>query len=285
MSSGPEAIASLLQIMARLRDPENGCPWDIKQTFSSIVPSTLEETYELVDAIEQADYQQISEELGDVLFQVLFYSRMAQEAGQFDFADVANQLSDKLLRRHPHVFPQGRLDSYASQGSRPDESEVKRSWEAIKAQERADKTLHGLLDDIPRALPAINRAGKLQKRAAAVAFDFASRAEVFAKIREELCELEQACEQGDRQGESDELGDVFFSLVNLARHLDHDPETSLRKANQRFETRFRYIEARLQEAGLEPATAGLQRMDELWEEAKSREHQDSPAPVGDKMRL
>jgi len=261
-------IGRLLSIMAKLRDPVSGCPWDLKQTFQTIVPSTLEECYELADAIELEQYDQVKEELGDVLFQVVFYSQLGKEEGLFDFDDIVAVLCEKLLRRHPHVFPGGSLEGKPAKDSQLTEVEVTHNWEAIKAEERAAKTLHGLLDDIPLALPALKRAYKIQKRVAGVGFDFPALENVFEKIKEELVELEQACVCANSEQISDELGDLLFSVINLARFLKVDPESSLRCCNRRFEKRFSYIENALSEMGMDPDSASMDIMDALWDEAK-----------------
>lgn len=263
------SIDDLLALMARLRDPENGCPWDLQQTFQTIVPSTLEECYELADAIEHEDYAHVREELGDVLFQVIFYSQMGSERDLFRFDDVVHGLVDKLLRRHPHVFADGTIEG-AAKAADIDEAEVKRRWEAIKAEERAQKTRHGVLDDVPLAMPAIVRAQKLQKRAANVGFDWPSVQPVFDKLREEIAEIEQALEHGTPDDVEDEVGDLLFVVVNLARHLQVDAETALRRSNQKFERRFRFIEQQLASAGKTPAQSSLLEMDSLWDLAKSR---------------
>lgn len=261
------SIDDLLAVMKRLRDPENGCPWDLQQTFQSIVPSTLEECYELADAIEHEDYVHVREELGDVLFQVIFYSQMGAERELFRFGDVVHGLVDKLLRRHPHVFADGAIDGIAKPS---DIEEVKQHWEAIKAQERAQKTRHGVLDDVPLAMPAIVRAQKLQKRAANVGFDWPSAEPVFGKLREEIAEIEAALAQGTADEVEDEIGDLLFVVVNLARHLQVDAETALRRSNGKFERRFRFIEQQLSDAGKTPAQSSLLEMDTLWDAAKAR---------------
>jgi ATP diphosphatase len=261
------SIDDLLRVMARLRDPENGCPWDLQQTFQTIVPSTLEECYELADAIEHEDYAHVREELGDVLFQVIFYSQMGAERDLFRFGDVVHGLVDKLLRRHPHVFADGTIEGVAQPS---DIEDVKQRWEAIKAEERAQKTRHGVLDDVPLAMPAIVRAQKLQKRAANVGFDWPSAEPVFGKLREEIAEIEEALAQGTADEVEDEVGDLLFVVVNLARHLQVDAETALRRSNQKFERRFRFIEQQLSDAGKTPAQSSLLEMDTLWDAAKER---------------
>jgi ATP diphosphatase len=217
--SEPVQIERLLGIVRRLRDPDQGCPWDVGQTFQSIVPHTLEEAYELADAIESNDFDQIREEAGDVLFQVMFYAQMADEKQRFNFADVVDGLSKKLIRRHPHVFSQ---NGNAQQEAPIAVSDVSDSWEKIKRTERQRKHQSGILDDIPLNLPALTRAQKIQKRAARVGFDWADVAGVFEKIEEEICELKEALVEGEKAAIESELGDVLFCVVNLARHLDFD---------------------------------------------------------------
>lgn len=262
ISSG-SAVEGLLEIMRALRDPVTGCPWDLRQDFDSIVPFTIEETYELAAAIAAKDPAQICDELGDVLFQVVFYAQIASEKSLFDFADVASAISAKLVRRHPHVFD--------AQGEVPvTEAEVKERWEAIKEQERSLKNQNGILDDVPLALPSLSRAQKLQKRAAAVGFDWPDLAGVFAKVEEEIAELEEAVEQGDAVAIEDEVGDVFLTVVNLARHLNVDAEAAVRKANSRFESRFQLMEIASEADGsrLRDEDPGL--LEQRWQTAKQR---------------
>lgn len=257
-------LDDLRELMRCLRDPELGCPWDLKQSYETIVPHTLEECFELVDAIESGDKAQICQELGDVLFQVIFYSQLAEEARDFSYADVVDGIVRKLLRRHPHVFPDGVLEKPA--GRRDiSESEIKRRWEEIKSEERAGKAQHGVLDDIPKALPSLSRAQKLQKRAAGVGFDWSSVEGVLDKFDEERAELAAAMTSGDRGQQAEELGDILFTAVNLARHLDFDAETLLRSANRKFEKRFQHMEdAASGRMGEQSPTA----LDVLWEQAK-----------------
>ncbi|WP_341503262.1 nucleoside triphosphate pyrophosphohydrolase [Gallaecimonas sp. GXIMD4217] len=259
-------IDRLKAIMARLRDPEGGCPWDLQQSFQTIVPHTLEEAYEVADAIERGDRSDIKEELGDLLFQVIFYARLGEEEGAFDFDAIASAVSDKLERRHPHVF--GELEV-------GDETEVLSNWEAIKSEERREKGLSELpsaLDDVPLALPALTRAAKLQKRAARTGFDWAELAPVLAKIHEEIDEVKQEVEQGvSREALEEELGDLLFAVVNLNRHLRVDPESALRRANQKFERRFRGIERRVFEAGQQMSELDLAALDAHWEAVKATE--------------
>ncbi len=269
MSRAQYTVADLLQVMQRLRDPECGCPWDLKQDFRSIVPSTLEECYELAAAIEHGDYPHVAEELGDVLFQVVFYARLGEEQDLFSFASIVDTLVDKLLRRHPHVFADGRIDGVVDQ--RVDVAQVKRSWEAIKQTERASRAQTGVLDDVPVALPALPRAQKLQKRAALVGFDWQDTGAVLAKVDEEVDELRAALDAGSDSEIAAEMGDVLFSCVNLARHLGLDAEAVLRQASTRFESRFRDMEATAAAAG-RPDLAELtaDELDQLWLAAKRR---------------
>jgi ATP diphosphatase len=261
------SLDDLLYLMSRLRDPQDGCPWDRAQDFASIVPHTIEESYELADAIETADFKHIKEELGDVLFQVIFYAQLGQEQQQFDFGEIVSGLVDKLIRRHPHVFPEGTLASRV--GVQTTETpQVKQAWEAIKTAERKDKEQYGILDDVPVSLPALSRAAKLQKRAARAGFDWQQTDDILLKLKEELAELEQARSEQDEAAIHHEVGDIIFCCVNLARRLNVDPEASLRGCNQRFEQRFRYIEQQLQKQGSSPEKASLEEMDQLWNQAK-----------------
>ena len=265
------ALADLLAVMQRLRDPEQGCPWDLQQDFASIAPHTLEECYELVDAIERGDFAQVREELGDVLFQVVFYAQLGREQQRFTFDELVHGLVDKLLRRHPHVFPEGGLDGGATAASETPVEQVGRTWERIKQEERAAKQQHGVLDDVPLALPALSRAAKLQKRAARVGFDWQGWRDVIAKMQEEQAELIDAIEGGDPDEIADELGDLLFCGVNLARFLDVDPEAALRACNRKFERRFRFIEQALAAEGRSLEQASLAEMDALWDAAKTQE--------------
>ena len=249
-------IQDLINIMAALRDPETGCPWDRQQTLESIIPYTLEEIYELVDAMERDSLDDARDELGDLLFHIVFYSHMASEAGAFDFTDVVTGVCEKLRRRHPHVFAGQRVDTA---------EEVKRNWEKMKREEGGGD----YLGNIARALPALQRAEKLQKRAARAGFDWDDPAPVLAKLEEEINELKrEIAGSSERSRLQSELGDVFFAATNLARHLQVNPETALREANNRFEQRFRFIQTRLEEEGEDLESASLERMEELWEEAK-----------------
>lgn len=258
-------ISDLLYLMTRLRDPQSGCPWDIAQDYASIAPSTLEEAYEVVDAIEKGDFSHLQEELGDLLFQVIFYSQLGKEEGRFGFGDVVSTLVAKLIRRHPHVFPAGTLESKVeNRAFLP--AEVKARWEAIKQEERAAKGKQGLLADVPLNLPALTRAAKLQKRAASVGFDWDSVHGPIAKVREELIEVEEALMGDSREAVAEEIGDLLFAVVNIARYLKLDSEQLLRQANQKFETRFGFMEAN---AGKPLNQASLDEMNQLWDQAKA----------------
>lgn len=267
-------LDDLLQLMARLRHPEHGCPWDLKQSYASIVPYTLEEAYEVADAIERGDFDHLPGELGDLLFQVVYYSQLAAEEGRFGFAEVVDGITTKLIRRHPHVFPDG--DLYAApDAARLEEAAVKQRWEELKAEERAAKAAApeqlSLLDDVPQALPALSRAAKLQKRAAQVGFDWPEALPVLDKVREELDEVLEAMSENDPQAIAEELGDLLFAVANLARHLKVEPEAALRAANGKFERRFRFIEQALREAGRPIENCSLDELDALWGEAKKQE--------------
>lgn len=259
MSDKVYDLADLLKIMSQLRDPESGCPWDKEQTFESIVPSTIEECYELADAIAKGDMPHVKEELGDVLFQVVFYSQLGKEQGDFDFHSVVDTLASKLVRRHPHVFGDAEAKNTI---------DVKNRWEAIKQAERDEKQQTRLLDDVPIALPAMTRAVKLQKRTARVGFDWENWADVLPKIDEERQELQEALDEDDSAAIEHELGDMLFALTNLARKLKLDPETCLRKTNERFEARFNHIEDSLIAEGKSLEDASLIEMDQRWDEAK-----------------
>ena len=256
-----DGIQSLLDIMRQLRDPDSGCPWDLKQNFHTIVPYTIEETYELADAIAAEDFVQIRDELGDVLFQVVFYAQMASEQALFTFEDVVDGIAEKLLRRHPHVFA-------VTGGQRVSESEVKRRWEQIKVEERQQKNQRGTLDDVPMALPALSRSQKLQKRAASVGFDWSELDAVRGKVDEELGELAEAVSEGDSAAIESEVGDIFLAMVNLARHLGVDAEAALRHANRRFEDRFSLMETEAERDGSQLCEESLERLEERWQAAK-----------------
>ncbi|MFJ7811728.1 nucleoside triphosphate pyrophosphohydrolase [Pseudomonas asiatica] len=266
-------LEDLLHLMARLRDPQYGCPWDLKQNYASIVPHTIEEAYEVADTIERGDFEHLQGELGDLLFQVVYYSQLAREEGRFEFDGVVDSITRKLIRRHPHVFPTGELYAPVDTPSLSD-AQVKSRWEEIKAEERAEKSQPeqlSLLDDIPAALPALSRAAKLQKRAATVGFDWPAALPVLDKVREELDEVLQAMADGDADALEDEIGDLLFAAVNLARHLKHDPEHALRRANRKFERRFRFIEQALRDSGRPIEDCNLDELDALWGEAKRQE--------------
>ncbi|MGC4012296.1 MAG: nucleoside triphosphate pyrophosphohydrolase [Pseudomonas sp.] len=267
-------LDDLLYLMARLRDPQHGCPWDLKQSYATIVPYTLEEAYEVADAIERGDFDHLREELGDLLFQVVYYAQLAREEGRFEFDAVVDGITSKLIRRHPHVFPDG--DLYGEPDpAKLEEAAVKQRWEELKAEERAAKAAEpvqlSLLDDVPNALPALSRAAKLQKRASQVGFDWADALPVVDKVREELDEVLEAMAGGDTEAQAEEVGDLLFVVVNLARKLKVDPETALRAANAKFERRFRYIETALRDQGRTLEDSNLEEMDELWGAAKRDE--------------
>lgn len=255
-------IESVIKIMERLRDPQNGCPWDLQQNFQSIAPYTIEEAYEVADAIEHNDPDELCLELGDLLFQVVFHSRLAQEQGWFDFEDVVAAIRQKLIQRHPHVFSDASVESAQAQSQ---------AWEKHKQRERENKNYASQLDGIAKNLPALNRAYKLQKRAANVNFDWDDAQDVIKKVNEEIAELEQAVKAKDTQNTREELGDLLFSVVNLTRHLDVDPETALRSANQKFERRFRKLEQRLKSTGKSIEALTIKDLNAVWDELKSEE--------------
>ena len=272
MSESRYSLSDLLRVMERLRNPHGGCPWDLRQDFSTIVPSTLEECYELVQAIEHEDSPHIAEELGDVLFQVVFYAQLGREKNLFCFDDIVDTLVKKLIRRHPHVFAQGQIEGVVSQTASV--QQVKASWEAIKHWERSARAQPGVLDDVPVALPALPRAQKLQKRAAAVNFDWPDAAAALDKLQEEVDELREAINARDVSAVADEMGDVLFSQVNVARLLGVDAETCLRRAATRFEQRFRHMEAAARDSGLALDRMTATALDALWESAKRDLHRD-----------
>ncbi|MDQ4061957.1 MAG: nucleoside triphosphate pyrophosphohydrolase [Pseudomonadota bacterium] len=268
-------IRILLDIMARLRTPETGCPWDLAQSFETIAPYTIEEAYEVADAIERRDMAELPDELGDLLLQVVFHARMAEEAGLFDFGDVVERITTKMVRRHPHVFGESRADSSA---------EVRRSWEAIKAEEKAAKPPKARLDGesrtlagVPVGLPGLTRAVKLQEKASRVGFDWNDPKLVVEKIREEADELESAAARAPSPEIEEEVGDLLFAVANLARHLKVDPEAALRRANLKFMRRFAAIERSLAAQGRLPKDSTLEEMDALWDEAKRLERQGEAA--------
>ena len=254
-------IQQLLDIMIRLRDPEKGCPWDQKQSYQSIVPHTLEEAYEVADAIESGDFDGLRDELGDLLFQIVFYAQLAKEESRFDFSDIVDAISDKLIRRHPHVFADMSFDNAEQQTAH---------WEATKAQERMGKKKEILsqLDGVVKGLPALSLARKLQSRAARVGFDWPSAQGVFAKLEEEANECREAWD--DDQARSEELGDLLFTCVNLSRHADVDPEQALRMANQKFEQRFRMMETIANQSGEQLEELSESHWEALWEQAKQK---------------
>jgi nucleoside triphosphate diphosphatase len=266
-SSQTPDLVRLIDIMARLRDPVTGCPWDRAQSFATIAPYTIEEAYEVAEACERGDAASLKEELGDLLFQVVFHARMAEEAGLFGFNDVAAAIADKMLRRHPHVFGEAVIADAAAQTM---------AWEEHKAAERQAKvastgTRPSALDGVGAALPALSRAEKLQRRAARIGFDWPEAAPVLDKIEEEIAELRQAIAEGDQAHIADEIGDLLFAVVNLARHAATDPEQALRAACRKFERRFRRVEALLAESGLSPEAVGLDVLEAQWQRAKAEE--------------
>ncbi len=259
-------IDRLLAIMKQLRHPENGCPWDKKQTFATIAPYTLEETYEVLDAIAREDFDDLRGELGDLLFQVVFYAQMAEEEGRFDFDKVCAAIADKLERRHPHVF--SNMEQHQNEGAHL------ASWEARKSEERKSKDQHSALDDIPLGMPALMRAHKIQKRCSAVGFDWNTLGPVLDKVHEELDEVMEEAHQAvvSKERLEEEVGDLLFASVNLARHLSTNAEMALAKANLKFERRFRQVEAILSEQGFAPGEASLEQMEAAWQQVKRQEY-------------
>lgn len=277
-------IARLIEIMARLRDPHTGCPWDVEQTFATIAPYTIEEAYEVADAIERGDMVDLADELGDLLLQTVYHAQMAQEGGHFEFGDVVYAITRKMIRRHPHVFGDERVRG---------QKLAKGIWEKIKAQEKAERAAAhrasgaegadnapSILDEVPRALPALTRALKLQKRAATVGFDWDTAPPVLAKIREEFEEIAERVEQGDEVGIAEEFGDLLFAMVNLARHLDVEPEAALEATNLKVIGRFRAIEQRLAAQGSSVDEATLEQMDAIWDAIKAEEKAKKPGQSG-----
>jgi len=257
-------VPRLLEIMRRLRDPQSGCPWDIEQDFASIAPYTIEEAYEVADAIERGSMEELQGELGDLLLQVVYHAQMAEEAGAFSFADVVEGISEKMVRRHPHVFGDESRDKSAAQQTA--------DWETVKAAERAKRGEDAsVLDGVAVGLPALTRAVKLQKRAARVGFDWPDMGQVIDKIAEEAAELHEAVGAADPAHIAEEYGDLAFVMANLARHLELDPEEVLRAANRKFIRRFKAVEAELRAIGKEPETSDLEEMDRLWDEVKARD--------------
>lgn len=267
------SIRELQRLMERLRDPDTGCPWDLKQTYQSIAPFTLEECLELIDALEQNDFDHVEEELGDLLFQVIFYAQLGKEEGRFDFDTVVSRITTKLLRRHPHVFKDGDLEGVIT--DRASITSIKTNWEAEKAAERAARSQQSAMDDIPMTLSALARAQKLQKRGASLGYDFSSSDGVLSRLDDELNELSRACENHDPEEIENELGDVLFTVVNLARHLKVDAEASLRKANRRFEQRVRRAESAAIDAGSRLQDESVERLEERWSAAKAEERKDN----------
>lgn len=264
-TSPARAFLKLIDVMSRLRTPVSGCPWDLEQTYSTIAPYTIEEAYEVADAIERRDMADLKEELGDLLFQVVFHSQMAAEDGAFDIADVTNAIADKMVRRHPHVFE--------SPDDRSADDQT-HAWERIKADERASKASHGsasALDGVAISLPALLRAEKLQNRAARVGFDWTEAEPIFDKLTEETQEVRDAIQSGIRDDIEDELGDLLFVAANLSRRLDVDPEQALRRANAKFERRFRTMEAEARADGVIFADLGLDAQEAYWQRVKRGE--------------
>jgi ATP diphosphatase len=264
--SAADAMSRLIEIMAKLRDPETGCAWDVAQDFSTIAPYTIEEAYEVADAIQREEMNELKEELGDLLFQVVFHSQMAKEVGAFEIADVVDAINAKMIRRHPHVF--------GNEDTRTADQQVA-AWEVIKAQERAGKDKSNgpssALDGVALALPSLLRAEKLQKRAARVGFDWTEADPIFDKLTEETDEVREAIETGDPDRIEDELGDLLFVAANLSRRLNVDPEQALRRANAKFERRFRAMEALADEAGQDFATLDIDAQEALWQRVKHQE--------------
>ncbi|MBO6583482.1 MAG: nucleoside triphosphate pyrophosphohydrolase [Hyphomonas sp.] len=265
-SPASEAMARLIDIMAKLRDKNTGCAWDVAQNFSTIAPYTIEEAYEVADAIQRADMDELKEELGDLLFQVVFHSQMAREAGAFEITDVVEAINAKMIRRHPHVF--------GDESSRTEDQQVA-AWEVIKAQERAGKGQPedpaSALDGVALALPALLRAEKLQKRAARVGFDWTEADDIFDKLAEETGEVREAIETGDPDKIEDELGDLLFVAANLSRRLNVDPEQALRRANAKFERRFRAMEGLAEQDGQDFAALDIDAQESLWQRVKQQE--------------
>ena len=259
LSSEAKKIEALLEVMARLRAPDGGCPWDLEQTFRTIAPYTIEEAYEVADAIERGDMAALKDELGDLLFQTVFHAQMAREDGLFDFGDVAEAIAEKMIRRHPHVFADADTRNAAEQTE---------AWETQKAEERAKRGHDSLLADVPPGLPGLSRAVKLQKRAARVGFDWKDPQDVLEKVSEETRELQAAVEGTSKDDIEEEFGDLLFVLANLSRHLDIDPDAALRRANEKFIRRFRHIENAFKKSGRSLEDAGLEEMEALWDEAK-----------------
>jgi ATP diphosphatase len=255
-------LAQLLEIMAQLRDPQKGCPWDLKQNFSTIVPHTIEEAYEVAFAIEQGDFDELRDELGDLLFQVVFYSQLAKEQGLFEFSDVVSSICEKMLRRHPHVFD----DKFEGD---TDHHSINARWDQIKKEEKSDKVHTSVLDGITKTLPAMTLANKMQKRASRVGFDWNDPLKVIDKIEEELEEVREELKHEDNHSRiQEEIGDLLFACVNLARHVGADPEQTLRHANEKFEKRFRGIEREIEDAGKDITQCTLEELEACWVKVK-----------------
>lgn len=264
-------VDDLLMLMRRLREPLTGCPWDLKQSYQSIAPSTIEEAYEVVDAIESGDYLHLKEELGDLLFQVIFYTQLGAEDGHFNFSGVVSDLVAKLVRRHPHVFPGGTLESRIDPDSDRDDAVIKQRWEQLKQQERAAKGEPLALADIPVNLASLSRAQKIQKRAANIGFDWLDIDGPLTKVEEELAEVREALDSGDSAAVAEEIGDLLFAAVNVSRHAKVDAESALRLGSRKFERRFNYVESQLLSMGVALEDASLERMERLWDKAKENE--------------
>ena len=268
MSNRTYKIDDLILLMSRLRDPQTGCPWDLEQDFHSLAPYMLEEAYEVVDTLERNDFAHFPEELGDLLFQVVFHSQVASEKALFDFEHVVHVLTKKLIQRHPHVFPDGTLESKRDNLAKIVDTDVSVAWETKKQQERENKGFRGALSDIPVGFPALTRAQKVQKRAAKVGFDWEGIAPVLDKVHEELSELGEELDVGDKERLADEMGDILFSVVNLARHLHLDAESCLRASTRKFERRFSRMEEVVAEEGSSLEKLNNDELDQLWEIAK-----------------
>ena len=260
-------LADLEQLMARLRDPVDGCPWDLKQTWNTIVPHTLEEVYEVVEAIENEDFTHVREELGDLLFQIIFYCQFAREQERFQLQDVIHDIVVKLLRRHPHVFPEGTLESRRDPNQTPQEADIKNTWEAIKKREKGE-SVESLLAGVPVTLPALKRAEKIQKKAARVGFDWPEVEPVVDNLKFEITELQDVMASDNIEAMEDELGDILFSAVNLARHLKISPDQALRKSVRKFQSRFEMMEQICNKKDLDFASLTLEEKDDLWRQAK-----------------
>lgn len=262
-------LGRLIEIMAALRNPDGGCPWDLEQDFSTIRHYTIEEAYEVADAIERQDFEDLRDELGDLLLQPVYHAQMASERGLFDIGDVVLAITTKLIRRHPHVF--GEEAAASAGGAKAKWEEIKADERAVRAARRGPETHGSLLDDVPHALPALARAEKLSKRAASVDFDWPDWRQTLAKVEEELDEVRAAAEDGDPQKSAEEIGDLLFAVANLSRKLGVDAEAALRDANLKFTRRFRHVEARAREDGVELTAAGLERLDGYWNEIRAAE--------------